>query len=368
MQKEKRIIVDSPYDPRKILRHRKTAERILRDMIPYPVNIEVDLTSGACNNNCIFCCFGSNRKNTPVFLQPKPLIKTLENAAKNGTKSVELVGGSDPTMHKDIADIAKKIVALDLNIGLITNGLLLDRIFPAAKDFTFIRISLDAGTEETYAHVHGIPAFNQVLTNIKTLKNFIPSEKIGLAYLVIPQNSKEEEIRAFTEKAIQLGVGYIVFRPAILPKSIEMERLRNNLHQILSLINSLADEFAGDIRIYHSAQNRWTRTIQNTRGTTGKCRACLFKGVICADGSVPFCNLARNDKSRSLGNIYRKSFSEIWGSSRHNKFLEDIDIKDCPVPCAIDDYRDILYEYQENILNNTLPPLTFSKHSHENFV
>lgn len=359
--------ITNPYDPRKILAHPAKLQQILDgENTPHPVTIEVDLVDGVCNSRCYHCCFKKYGVK-PDFLKTKPLFRSLKIASNKGVKAIELVGGTEPTMHPEIESIAKTIKSYGLEIGLITNGILLEKIFKVASLFTFIRISLDAGSRKTYRDVHGIDCFQKVTDNINQMaNNYLDPKKIGIAYLCVPGNCDKKEIEETVQFAINKKVGYLVFRPAILPRNWKPDYLDS----VGESVQSIRRKYGKKINIFSSVAGRWQTSRNQKRSERDSCYTNSLTGVIMANGNVPFCNLYRGHENFSLGNIYSRTFSEIWESDRKKKMQKEIDISSCPVPCKADDYRKILIEFKEGHhysgISCSLPVVSVS--AHRNFV
>src|SRR2546430_12195597 len=93
----------NPFHPKKLLLHQdKVAALARREMIA-PQTIEVDLTDGACNQGCVYCCFSSGEGKNMVRIDRPALLRTLREAYALGTRAVELVGGGEPTAHPEIS-------------------------------------------------------------------------------------------------------------------------------------------------------------------------------------------------------------------------------------------------------------------------
>ncbi|MDI6414467.1 radical SAM protein [Solobacterium moorei] len=101
-------------------------------------------------------------------MKPKNLLNELADLK---VKSVEFSGGGEPTTHPDIIEIIRHAKSLGLNIGIVTNGNSLEKLFPVLDAFTFIRISLDAATKDKYQFVHGVNTFESVINNISVMIN-----------------------------------------------------------------------------------------------------------------------------------------------------------------------------------------------------
>lgn len=355
--------VRSPYNPLKILRYKETLEKLLEsEDIPYPKTMEVDLVDRGCNNKCIFCCFGNNFGLRPIFIDKDKLISALKIARLNGTKAVELVGGSEPTMHPHLKEIIEEIHQMGMELGLITNGLLLDRIREVAQYFTYVRVSLDAGSKDTHKKLHGIDCFKKVIDNIKLLS--MGSQKpvtIGLGYLCVAENSNQKEIELFVKKAISLEVNYVVFRPAIVNNCQD----HRYLSRVRKIIKKMKKKYGEKVKIYASAKNRWEMTRHNRKNKQGKCFTCALTGVIMADGTIPYCNLGRRNPKMFMGNINTKKYDQIWNSKKHKALFDSFDVSLCPVPCKANDYRKVLLKYKDKM---TTSEIIVKDSAHPNFI
>ena len=65
-----------------------------------------------------------------------------------------------------------------------------------------------------------------------------------------------------------------------------------------------------------------------------KCHAHFFVMAINAEGNVTFCKNTKDNPKFYIGNLYKKTFSDIWLSSKINQKLEkDIKPKNCATFC-----------------------------------
>lgn len=83
-----------------------------------PVHAFLDVTS-RCNCDCIMCYHKEDLTGFEPSL--KDVLKRLESLKKLGIQSIEFTGG-EILLRKDIYDILRKTVDLDLNFYLMTNG------------------------------------------------------------------------------------------------------------------------------------------------------------------------------------------------------------------------------------------------------
>lgn len=358
-----RQIIDDPYDPRKVLAHRDVLYKMLHGELTYPISIEVDPTDGRCNSRCNYCMYGSGEKKKSVYIDPQLLCGAVKTAQNHGTKAVLFVGGSEPTMHKDIAEISKSVLEMGLEVSMITNGILLDRIFPVASGFTFIRVSVDAGTAETYRKLKSVNCFDRVMYNIDQLTHQYAKDcDISLAYLCVPQNIQREEMRAFILNAIRVGVQSVAFRPVAQKEKWDPTVLR----EAITVISELDNEFSDRITIRSSVNTRWEATIGAPRKKSDLCLTRSLKAVICADGTVPLCHLQRLNTSSFIGNLYENSFDEIWEGERRKSLIQEDRVDWCKRSCQSVDMRNILDTYRNYIEGKESLSFDISKKAHPN--
>lgn len=126
-----------------------------------PITIHLAPTN-RCNLTCEFCSTMKRGTEELSFQDTKEIVDIY---AKLGIKSVEITGGGDPTMYPHLAELIEYTSAKGLDVGLITNGLLLNTFHGSTlKKLTWMRISLagiDFDLDDTYRDLnYGIfPAF-----------------------------------------------------------------------------------------------------------------------------------------------------------------------------------------------------------------
>lgn len=137
-----------------------------------PLQVDFEL-NGSCNMACPFCIHGSGNGRTRSNLDLAQYKILINEAAKNGTKSIKLNYINEPLLRKDLEEAivyAKK--AGILNVYFVTNGSLL---FPErrksllASGVTKIFVSIDASTDETYNKQRRNGQFDSVVKNVKAL-------------------------------------------------------------------------------------------------------------------------------------------------------------------------------------------------------
>ena len=83
-----------------------------------------------------------------------------------------IVGNGEPLAYKKFKEISLFCNDLKLDQGIFTNGYLIDRYFETLiSSFTYLRVSLDAGSSEIHSKLHKVPEthYPKILKNIKQL-------------------------------------------------------------------------------------------------------------------------------------------------------------------------------------------------------
>jgi MoaA/NifB/PqqE/SkfB family radical SAM enzyme len=344
MTRIERDVVKNPYHDEKLFwpYHKVRADLILKGEIPPPSLVEIDPTDSGCNQACVFCCFGSGPHRKLISIDVEKLLRFVAETYEHGTYAYELVGGGEPTNHAHIADIVQGIAALAKpdrerpHIGMVTNGVRLERILEVADKLDFVRVSLDAPNAGTYRVLHGLsensPHFERVLNNVQNLVRKIGTEKVRIGYLVVPPHNHTRKAILETAKiAHNLKVEHIAFRPAFSQIGTERQLWEEAADSILEAKSLYRNGF-----ILGGSSGSWPNAIGNEKHPVGICRTRPMVLVVKADGTIPSCFLYRErTKERpSIGNIV-DGFKEVWFSKLHQKSIRSFDRNTCPDVCKL---------------------------------
>ena len=101
-----------------------------------PVHLQLCPTN-ICNLNCSFCsCADRSRSDVLPFEEIRQILREFYIL---GTRAITYTGGGEPLTHPRINDVLDVARNLGIENGLVTNGLLLDRLTTNA--LTWIRVS-----------------------------------------------------------------------------------------------------------------------------------------------------------------------------------------------------------------------------------
>jgi len=216
----------NPFNSYKLLAHVEEWRKIKRgDPVPAPILVTVDPTN-RCNLNCEWCNAKYIRDKNKNELSSVMLMKIADFLPywtdNGGVKAVCIAGGGEPLMNPYTGKFIDRLVANGIEVGVVTNGLLMHRLLDPLSKCTWVGVSVDAATNATYKKLKG-GDLDIVCDNIKLLNKYSqdrktqlamdrPSYGISFKYLLYKQNINEVYQAAALAK--ELGCKNVHFRPA----------------------------------------------------------------------------------------------------------------------------------------------------------
>jgi len=266
------------------------------------------------------------------------MLETLRCLGSLGTKAVEITGGGEPLTYRYFGIMIEEIVRQGMEVALVSNGTLLDE-FKAGilgdANFTWARISIDAGTSEQYSDIHQVSAahFTRAWKAVEYLACRKRREEavVGVGYVVDRQNWMGIYQGCLLAK--EHGADNIRVSLAFTPE--RRERLSMDIVKAVCDSVSLAKAQLEDssFRISDLSAERWDNLAKDHQGYP----FCYWKEIGCiigADSQIySCCSLAYNPRGL-VESIVDRDFREVWFDKevvyrrqRHQPRL------DCPVWC-----------------------------------
>lgn len=352
------MVEPTNVDSHKLMFHPGRVAEWIEKKDCYPVYIEIGLTN-ACNHRCIFCAL-DYLENGGIFLNTEMLLSNLRHMAEKGVKAIMFAGEGEPLMHKDIGLFVKKAKEHGIDVSMTTNGILLNesRIRECIPHLSWIRFSIDAGTPEKYAKIHGTNPrdFETLMKNIENAVKFRDENSlkttIGTQFLMISENTDEAVILA--ERLKDIGADNLQIKPyshhpsSLNDFSVSIEE-QNDLREKLKKFDS--DKFK--VLFRQATVERLNEGINYP-----ECYGLPFFALIDSKGNVIPCNLYYGNPEFTYGNLYAQTFPEIWESERRRKIIEKLrqkGVEHCRKACRLD------------VINRYLHRLN-SPYPHDNFI
>ena len=346
-------------DSHKLIYHIPRVYEWLQNGDAFPICVEIT-PAERCNQRCIFCAFDYLEYKGPL-IDDEILKERLPEMASLGVKAVVYCGEGEPLLHPRFSQLVGYAKGASLDAALSTNGLNLD--LEAAKQYlpllTWLRVSINAGTPQTYNRIHRGRStdFDRAMDNLAQMVSLKSQKKysctIGVNFILLDENFDEVLPLARTLKRI--GVDYLAIKPySWHPSSLNQLKTSFSFADLAGLDNQLQSIASQDFSIVlrFKAMSRAGKPKSYSQ-----CLGLPFFTNINAWGDVMPCQLFMGKREFSYGSIYQNSFSEVWRGKQRRSVLERIarmDISECRENCRIDSINAYLWN-----LKHPVPHLNF---------
>jgi len=342
---------DFSIDSHKLMYHVAEVNQWLRGEDIYPVYLEIS-PCGTCNHRCIFCAF-DYLDYRAQFIDKQALMKVIDELARAGTKSIMYAGEGEPFLHKDLPQLIAHTKRAGIDVAVTTNAVLLNKkIAERCLDYlTWLRVSLNAGTKDTYTKIHRGQAedFELVLKNlaqavsIKSKNHY--SCTLGAQLILLPENF--EEVSLLARLLRDIGLDYLTIKPFIKhPQSANSINSDFQPQKLLYLKDQLQELCGNGFNIIFRLH-----AMQKLRYGTRPYQQCLglpFFAEIVSNGNVYTCGPYLGQDNFCYGNIYKHSFAQIWEGERRQHILHwvatQLDVNQCMPNCRLDEINRYLWK------------------------
>jgi MoaA/NifB/PqqE/SkfB family radical SAM enzyme len=300
------------------------------------------------------------------------------NTGHVGVLAVCIAGGGEPLLNTAVGGFIDKLTANNIEVGLVTNGSMIDRNIDALSEAVWVGVSVDAARKETFNKLKGLPQnsdlFDKIINNIALLVDYAgmhnnklgwkhPAYGVSYKYLLYKDNIGQ--IYEAAKLAKSIGCKNIHFRPAgttwdkigtekeITFSKDEIQLFEENVAKTLEL----DDGNFGVYGITHKFNSQFT-----SANYFRKCHSIFMTAVIEPPSgedagedsfTVGLCCDRRGDGKLELAkNIQDTGIIEkLWGSAEHWKIHNNIFIQsECP-RCTYQPHNEI---YEQVILNDSM--------------
>lgn len=270
------------------------------------------------------------------FMELEMLEELIDDLHNLGTQRVELVGRGEPMMHPKFERVLEILKGHRFSVGIATNGSLLNRTrCEHIVNFSLdrIRVSLDAGTRETYPHIHGRATpedYDRVIHNLKALREIkefhaksVP--RVTLSFVISRLNCNEGF--KMIDKGNDVGADQLVFKYAVPYPNIEFIELtkeeKRNFSSQLPTFMERAKSYGIDLKVEPpigdmTAEPRLYHKKTETVYSKIPCYIGWYFALITAEGSVSACCQCMEQ----MGDLKNQRFRDIWFTDRYADFRE----------------------------------------------
>jgi len=302
----------------------------------YPKHVQLIL-SDLCNQDCSFCAYrmegytsqqmfgepdARGRINPKRMIPWHKVMEIFDDCATMGVEALQFTGGGEPTVHPDHAAIFEEAISRGFQIALVTNGYMLKPdVIKQLVHASWVRISLDAGTSQTYSKIRRVPdgSFMRVLKNIAKLvksRDAISSCcEIGVGFVVTPDNWVEVLDAARLAKAN----GVDNFRISAMFSPDDAGPFEGFFAECAGLCRAAEGLTTDTFKVY----NRFGERVEDLHQHGPDYEFCgyqHFTTYIGGDLNVyRCCNTAYNERGL-LGSLKEVGFKDLWDSNPAEPF------------------------------------------------
>ena len=368
----------NPFNSMKVLAQVYRWRQIKRSgVIPPPSTVTIDPIN-RCNLKCLWCNSSLVIKNRTKMIPPiymSNIVDGLGEWTHNEwpVESVCIAGGGEPLLYPDIDHLIDRLTYNGIEVGIVTNGTLINRHIEALSKCTWVGVSVDTGYSGEFFLLKGVDLFHDVISGMKNLIEYSktndtylglnrPGNGVSYKYLLHPLNINT--IEKSVKLAKEIGCKNFHLRPVGVPWN---ELLGNNwsfpftgehlkiLEETEKSVRKLESKDFGVYLVTHKFD------ALNRRHKFDKCYAIFMTCAITPPRSekekfcLGLCCDRRGDPKLEVFEslYYFNDFSQVkkfWGSPAHWIIFDQIKLEECP-RCTYQPHNQV---YEEVILNDSM--------------
>lgn len=277
--------------------------------------------------------FGHN--NPKRFMPAERAIRLVQEIQDAGCKAIQWTGGGEPLLHPSHLEIMTHSQAIGLENSLVTNGLAFkEPMMDLAASFEWVRVSIDAGTAETYSKTRTTAAsnFRKVLGNVRRIADLIAEKKsrcvLGVGFVVMPHNWQEIEQGIIEAKAA--GAHNVRLSAMFSP---EDEKPYIDIYHGIKRDIAIAKRHETEtFKIYDLFGDR-IEDLRLHNPDYPICAKMHYCSYIGADLQTYICCVySYNEQGKvagDFGSLANRRFDEFWASEERRKFMEAFQPSQC---------------------------------------
>lgn len=328
------------YSSLKFTRFPEHLDALRSGKVVAPVHIRIK-PMNYCNHDCWYCAYRVSNLELGEDIDYRDKIpdtkmfEIVDDIITMGVKAVTFSGGGEPLLYKPLPAVVERLATQGVKVATLTNGSnLKGRVADAFAEYgSWVRISLDAWDDESYAKSRGIKmgSFSDLINNIRKFSERKSKCVLGTSLIVDETNcSHIFEICALLKQA---GVSHVKLSAVVVSNDGKANnhyhsKIKQIVREQTALAQKLTDEYFSIIDHYHDMDLRFDKHYKF-------CPQLMFLTVIGADCNVYTCQDKAFTATGKLGSISETSFREFWFSKENQKRLYGLDpSKDCAHHCV----------------------------------
>ena len=299
------------------------------DPSPPPPRQAIVFPTYRCDVKCSYCSFRRTRdRREPEEMDPQLFGEIIEQLVEFGVTHFEISGGGEPLNHPktdELLSILEKVRSAhpSVMLGLLTNGLLLERYDP----FMILSIFNEYVRLSRYERIEGNNR-QELATwreNIRSLLSARRSSKldtkIGVKYLLTPRN-QNHFLQFVSDDLADNVVSNVDYFRFTSDRRIDSRRAAEIEQQVYYRFKSA--------KIPNISKTLSLSLQKLTYPRNHRCWISPISVVIAPDANVFMCcNYLHDESSKCLGNLQLQDFETIWRSDHHLHLRKGITRANC---------------------------------------
>jgi MoaA/NifB/PqqE/SkfB family radical SAM enzyme len=162
-----------------------------------PTHIRIKPTN-RCNHGCWYCAYRhddlqlGDDMDLADSIPTDKMFEIIDDIVAMDVKAVTFSGGGEPTIYKRLPECVERLAMGGVRAATLTNGSnLKGRVAEAFARFgTWVRVSLDAWEDNSYADARGIKSgtFTKLIDNLKAFSSSGTDCELGVSFIVSVEN------------------------------------------------------------------------------------------------------------------------------------------------------------------------------------
>ncbi|HEX6810587.1 MAG TPA: radical SAM protein [Planctomycetota bacterium] len=339
---------------------RALADGSIRSKLAFrPIKLEMDITN-QCNLRCVMCHFSmASYHERPQRHITLDRFQALGEQVFHRAHQVSLSYGTEPLLHKDIGGLLACLQKHEVpHTYMHTNGLLLrESVIEAmiAHAFSFLFVSVDAATAETYERIRVGGSFRRLLDRLALLRSLKERHgsqlpRLGLGFVLMRQNMAE--LPAFVEFAARVGAESVNAMHMAVWEGVgndamganqEKQRCNDAIAAAREVAARAGIKLVAPPAFEVAARDRSLVADVAQRGReygladAPRVASCPFPwgfAAIDPEGEVLPCGWWDRTLPGSMGNVFKTSFADIWRGRPFQALRERLRAHRLEGPCA----------------------------------
>lgn len=334
-ENEKEILIDffKPLEDSFVLYKEGSKPNNDNEALPERPNKITFLQTMNCNLRCKHCCVAdmpSNSLQSMPIEDAKKALRRCKDIMYDGDKELSFLGG-EPLCGDKFTELLDYAHDIGFNLGLSTNGVLVDEEFALAakRNNVNIQISLDGPNKESHEFVRGKGTWEKAINAIELLNKYNIDIQTNMVY----HDKNIDLLEEYFDFALNKGIQKVRLIPLM-----SMGRAKNSLNKV-----SL-DEFVDRIYVLMKKRPDLINLLDETSfmglvmcakfsQRLISCGAGVITVTISPNGDIYPCLNLYSDEFK-MSNIFDDNYKENFENSNVRKTFKTINISSLNEKCS----------------------------------